>query len=114
MSADVWEDVFKGAGTALIIRGALAVLFAALVILWPDATVLAPVLLFGIFALTDGAVAVGDWFRRRRQRSMWALAGGLASVGAGVVSLFWPGPRPWPWHWSSGSGRSCLAPPRPG
>lgn len=91
MSADVWEEVLKGTGTALIIRGAAAVLFAALVILWPDATVLALVLLFGIFALIDGAVAVADLVRRRRRRSVWALAGGLVSVAAGVVSLFWPG-----------------------
>lgn len=86
----------KGAGAALIIRGALALIFGVAVIVWPQATVLLLVILFGIFAIADGIMAIVLWVNQRRHGSGrglgWLLAGGIVSVLAGVAALFWPGP----------------------
>ncbi|MFD1212278.1 HdeD family acid-resistance protein [Arthrobacter sp. GCM10027362] len=84
----------KGSGTALIIRGVLAILFGVMVIAWPQATVLVLVVLFGVFAIADGITAIIHWAAQRRggRRLGWLLAGGIVSVLAGIVALAWPGP----------------------
>jgi len=86
----------KGSGAALIIRGVLAILFGVVVIAWPQATVLVTVILFGIFAVADGILAIVQWAGQRRHgrgRGLgWLLAGGIVSVLAGVAVLAWPGP----------------------
>lgn len=94
MSNRLFEEVFRGSATALIIRGIAAVLFGILVLLLPDVPVLALVLLFGVYALIDGVAGTVDWFRRRR-RSPWALAGNAISIIAGIVAVLWPGSPPW-------------------
>jgi hypothetical protein len=43
----------------ITLRGALAVVFGLLAIMWPAITVLALVLLWGAYALIDGITAVG-------------------------------------------------------
>jgi uncharacterized membrane protein HdeD (DUF308 family) len=91
MSNRLFEEVFRGAAAALIIRGIAAVLFGILVLLWPDVPVLALVLLFGVYALIDGVAGTVDWFRRRTRRSPWALAGNAISIIAGIVAVLWPG-----------------------
>ncbi|VXC30885.1 conserved membrane hypothetical protein [Arthrobacter sp. 9AX] len=85
------QKIFEGTGTALFVRGALAILFAILVILWPGATVLALVFLFGFYAGVDGITNIVHYFSDRPRRSAWALVGGIASVLAGIVAFVWPG-----------------------
>ncbi|MCG2624286.1 DUF308 domain-containing protein [Arthrobacter sp. I2-34] len=85
----------KGSGAALIIRGILAILFGIAVIVWPQASVLVLVVLFGIFAIADGITAIVHWATQRRawdgrRYSGWVLAGGIISVLAGIVALVWP------------------------
>src|SRR4051794_26744076 len=84
----------KGSGAALIIRGTIAILFGVVVIVWPQATVLVTVILFGIFAIADGILAIVQWAGQRRHgRGLgWLLAGGVISVLAGIAVLAWPGP----------------------
>jgi uncharacterized membrane protein HdeD (DUF308 family) len=84
------RDLFKGSGTALIIRGSVAVLFGFLVILWPGPTVLALVILFGIYAIVDGVTSIGHFVSNRASRSVWQIVGGIVSVAAGIVALVWP------------------------
>ena len=74
------------------LRGILALVFGVLALIWPDLTVLALALLFGIYALIDGAGLLADAFRQRqdRPRRVWAVLGGLLGVAAGVVTLVWP------------------------
>ena len=91
MSDPMAEQLFKGSGTALIIRGVAAILFGILVVLWPGASVLALVILFGIYAVFDGAISIVQYFTRKTRRSVWQLGGGIISVLAGLVAFAWPG-----------------------
>jgi uncharacterized membrane protein HdeD (DUF308 family) len=86
------QQLFKGSGSALIVRGVVAVLFGILVVAWPGVTVLALVFLFGIYAIIDGVTNIGHYLsRRKRRRSAWQLVGGIISVLAGVIAMVWPG-----------------------
>jgi uncharacterized membrane protein HdeD (DUF308 family) len=74
-------------------RAVLALIFGLLTVAWPGITLLALVVLFGVWCLIDGlSLAIstvrGDDDSRRR----WADGlGAVASVGLGVVTLVWPG-----------------------
>lgn len=77
----------------IVLRGALAVLFGLLAILWPDITVLALVLLWGAYALVDGVAAVGIGLSNRAApgelRLIYGLLGVLG-VAVGVLTFVWP------------------------
>jgi uncharacterized membrane protein HdeD (DUF308 family) len=77
----------------LALRGVLALLFGVSALLWPDVTVLALALLFGAYALVDGAGMIGGVLTREvvqeRPRRAYLLAG-FAGLLAGVMSLLWP------------------------
>jgi uncharacterized membrane protein HdeD (DUF308 family) len=90
MSGAIARDLFKGSGTALLIRGIVAVLFGILVILWPGPTVVALVFLFGIYAIIDGVTSIVQYIRHKESRSAWQIVGGIVSVLAGIVALVWP------------------------
>jgi uncharacterized membrane protein HdeD (DUF308 family) len=78
--------------TVLVLRAVLAVAFGLVALLWPDLTLLALTLAFGVYAILDGVASVVDAVRHRRRSRWWlGLLGGLASVAAGVVALIWPG-----------------------
>jgi uncharacterized membrane protein HdeD (DUF308 family) len=74
------------------LRGLLAVIFGVLALIWPQATVQALVLIFGVYVLFDGLFttisAVVE--RRRYQRWGWVLVGGLLGIAIGVLALLWP------------------------
>ena len=91
MSDTLAQQLFKGSGTTLIIRGLAAVLFGILVLVLPGVSVLALVILFGIYAVFDGATNIVHYVRRKRGRSLWQLVGGIISVLAGLVAFIWPG-----------------------
>lgn len=91
MSDPLAEQLLKGSGTALIIRGAAAILFGILVVLWPGVSVLALVILFGIYVLFDGVANIVHYASRKKRRSVWQLVGGIVSVFAGLVTFAWPG-----------------------
>ncbi len=78
----------------ITLRGALAVVFGLLAIVWPGITVLALVLLWGAYTLIDGITAVGlavsDRSAPADHRWMYGLLG-LLGVGAGVITFVWPG-----------------------
>ena len=77
----------------LVLRGALAVLFAVLTFFWPGLTVLVLVYLFGAYALIDGVIAVAAALQRiGRQERWWAmLIVGVLGIGAGIITFVWPG-----------------------
>lgn len=91
MSDTLGQQLFKGSGTALIIRGIAAVLFGILVVVWPGVSVLALVILFGIFAIFDGATNIVHYVTRKGRRSVWQIVGGVISVLAGLAAFVWPG-----------------------
>jgi len=74
-------------------RGAAAVAFGVVTLIWPQVTVLALALVFGTYALVDGAMLLTTAWRNRRER--WpavACAGaGVLSVVAAAVTALWPG-----------------------
>ncbi|MEV6180514.1 DUF308 domain-containing protein [Streptomyces sp. NPDC052015] len=76
-------------------RGAIAVLFGGLTLVWPQVTVLALARAFGTYALADGAVLLGAAWRHRgelRPAVVCAAAAGALGIAAGAMTALWPGP----------------------
>jgi uncharacterized membrane protein HdeD (DUF308 family) len=76
----------------LALRGAFAILFGIVALVWPGITVFALVLLFGAYALADGIVAVAQAVRGTTggPRGLLALSG-VAGIALGIAALAWPG-----------------------
>jgi uncharacterized membrane protein HdeD (DUF308 family) len=76
----------------LALRGAFAILFGIVALVWPGITVFALVLLFGAYALADGVVAVTQAVRGTTggPRGLLALSG-VAGIALGIAALAWPG-----------------------
>jgi uncharacterized membrane protein HdeD (DUF308 family) len=76
----------------VVLRGAMAFLFGLFALIWPEITVLAFALLFGVYALADGIGLLVDAFRNphRSNRGMRIL-GGVLGVLAGLIAIIWPG-----------------------
>jgi uncharacterized membrane protein HdeD (DUF308 family) len=91
MSETITTGLFKGSGTALLIRGIAAVLFGILVLLWPGLTLLALVFLFGSYAIVDGVTGLWHYASAKDRRSVWQIVGGVISVAAGIIAMVWPG-----------------------
>src|SRR5256885_4424651 len=76
------------------LRGALAVLFGVLALVWPAITIGVLVLLFGAYALVDGVFALGSALfggARVEGRRAWLILEGVVGVAAGIVAFVWPG-----------------------
>lgn len=91
MADTLAPQLFKGSGTALVVRGVAAILFGILVVAVPGVSVLALVFLFGIYAVIDGGTNIVHYVSGRKRRSVWQLVGGIISVLAGIVAFVWPG-----------------------
>ncbi len=78
---------------ALVIRGLAAIAFGMLTFLKPSISMMALVLLWGAYALVDGVFAIVTSIQGARIVPGWGwlLAGGIVSIGAGVVAFIWPG-----------------------
>jgi len=74
------------------LRGLFAVIFGVLALVWPGATLLALVLLFGAYALVDGVFAVAFGIASYKDNERWwaVLLEGLAGIVIGVLTFFWP------------------------
>jgi uncharacterized membrane protein HdeD (DUF308 family) len=74
-------------------RGALAIAFAVVILIWPGIGLGTLIALFGTFALITGASTFGNAFRLPLQRSerVWLALEGLIGVVVGVVVFVWPG-----------------------
>jgi uncharacterized membrane protein HdeD (DUF308 family) len=76
----------------VLLRGIAAIVFGVLAFGWPGLTLLALVVLYGIFALSDGLLALAAAIAGGAPVSRWwLLAAGLAGLAAGIVTLLWPG-----------------------
>jgi uncharacterized membrane protein HdeD (DUF308 family) len=79
---------------ALAIRGAAAIIFGLLALIWPGITLTALVLLFGAYALVDGVFAVASAIMGRGEpssRRWWHALEGVAAIVAGILTFIWPG-----------------------
>jgi uncharacterized membrane protein HdeD (DUF308 family) len=86
-------STFAANWRALGLRGLVALLFGLVVLFWPGLVLTVLAVLFGIYALVDGAITFVPALRspdRGAQRSL-PLAEGAVGVIAGVVALLWPG-----------------------
>jgi uncharacterized membrane protein HdeD (DUF308 family) len=78
---------------AIAIRGVLAILFGAVALIFPGATILSLVIVFSAYLVVDGIFAIVSAVRAARQHERWwtlALAGVVNIVGGALVYL-WPG-----------------------
>src|SRR6266536_2363236 len=77
----------------ILLRGIVGVIFGVLAFVWPGATLLALVFVWGAYAILDGAFALYlTYLADRQQRRWWQyLLEGLAGIGAGIVAFGWPG-----------------------
>ena len=76
---------------AVALRGAAAIVFGLIALLWPNLTLTALVFVFGFFALLEGFVTLVGMFTGASPRPWWSqLLGGLLSVAAGLIAIFTP------------------------
>ncbi|HTP27088.1 MAG TPA: HdeD family acid-resistance protein [Anaeromyxobacteraceae bacterium] len=76
----------------LALRGAAAIAFGILTFFWPGASLLALVLLFGIYALVNGAINLALAARSTGEGRWSSMAfEGVASIVAGALAILWPG-----------------------
>lgn len=76
----------------ILLRGVCAITFGILTILWPGLSLLTLVLLYGVFALFDGGLAIGAAIMGGTPAPRWWLAlVGLLGIAVGALTLVWPG-----------------------
>ena len=77
----------------VLLRGILAVLFGILALVFPGLTLTTLVLLFGIYAIIDGAATIYMAFRSRTSNTRWwvLLVEGIIAVIAGIAAFVYPG-----------------------
>lgn len=89
---ETMNELFSRAWWMLALRGAVALLFGILALLWPGLTLLWLVALFATYALISGVVSiVGAVKNRHSDREWWlVLLVGLVSAGAGIIAILHP------------------------
>jgi len=75
------------------VAGVITILFGLGALLWPGLTVVILILLFGIFAIVEGVLALVDMFRRMGQRRTWwpQLVLGVVGIVASLFVFAYPG-----------------------
>lgn len=75
-----------------VLRGLAAIVFGALALLWPGATVVALTAFIAAYALVDGIVAIGSAVRMRAVFDRWwmLLVQGLISTAFGIFAFVNP------------------------
>jgi uncharacterized membrane protein HdeD (DUF308 family) len=78
---------------AMAVRGAVAIAFAFLILVWPSIGLTALIALFGAFALVSGLATIVGAFSvpTPGNRRAWLVIEGLLGVAVGVVVFIWPG-----------------------
>jgi uncharacterized membrane protein HdeD (DUF308 family) len=74
------------------LRGALAIVFWVLALVWPAITIASLVILFGAYSLVDGIFAVIGGFSMAGQRERWwvMVLEGVAGIIIGLITFFSP------------------------
>lgn len=76
---------------ALAIRGIAAIIFGLLALFWPGITLLVFVIIFAIYALSDGVFAIVAAVNSSSREGWALLLEGVLGIAAGVLALFIPG-----------------------
>jgi uncharacterized membrane protein HdeD (DUF308 family) len=74
------------------LRGALAIAFAVVILIWPSIGLATLIALFGAFALVSGLTTIAGAFSVPfgRERRAWLVVEGLIGVAVGVAVFIWP------------------------
>jgi uncharacterized membrane protein HdeD (DUF308 family) len=77
---------------AVVLRGAVAILFSIVLFTRPAISLAMLVLLFGAYAFADGALSLISAFRRKvHDTPRWYLVlEGILGIAAGLLTFFWP------------------------
>jgi uncharacterized membrane protein HdeD (DUF308 family) len=76
-----------------VVRGALAIIFGLIAVIWPHITAGAILWVVAIFAIVDGIVAIYDAIRYRSEGgTALGVTLGAVAVIFGIIALVWPGP----------------------
>jgi uncharacterized membrane protein HdeD (DUF308 family) len=76
----------------LLIRGLCAIALGVCAAFWPGITLLALVILFCAFAITDGVASLVLGIRGEPDGTIWwtMVVLGVLAIAAGVIAFFWP------------------------
>ncbi len=76
-----------------LLRGLAAIAFGVLSLIWPGLSLVTLVLLFGAYALVDGAFALAAAIvgRGNAEFRWWLVLVGLLGIAIGVATFLWPG-----------------------
>ena len=76
----------------LLLRGIAAIIFGALAFAWPGLTLLSLILLYGAYALADGAIAIIAAIKGDAPAARWWLAiVGILGIAVGAFTFLLPG-----------------------
>jgi uncharacterized membrane protein HdeD (DUF308 family) len=90
---DRFATILERGWWRLLLRGLAAIAFGLLTWVQPGISLAALVLLFGVYSIVDGVLAVWTAVAGRRDQEHWwmLLLGGLLGIGVGIVTLAIPG-----------------------
>ena len=87
------ERIFARTWKLLALRGAIAIAFAFVLLVWPDIGLTAMVAVVGAFALASGFMSgVAAWMLpgAARQQRVWLAVHAILGLAVGVAVLVWP------------------------
>lgn len=74
----------------VVVRGAAAVIFGLVALIWPGVTTVALAFVFGVFALVDGVVLGFAAFRAASGTRLPLVVQSVLGILLGVAALIWP------------------------
>lgn len=86
--------MFEGVSwQAIALRGLVGVIFGLLALFAPVTTALSLILVFSIYLMADGFLAIASAFKAMRARHAWGLLAleGVANILASLILFFMPG-----------------------
>jgi len=84
------DKILSKAWWALLLRGILAIVFAATAVIWPSLTLTVLVIMFGAWALVDGIFALGGAIIHHQGEWGWLVLEGLVGIAAGLIAFIAP------------------------
>jgi len=87
------SEVLKRGWWRVLLRGLAAIALGVLAFVRPDIALASLVYAFGIYFLVDGGLAAWTAIEGRKLSEYWwvLLLGGLAGIGAGILTFIYPG-----------------------
>lgn len=86
-----YDQLRKGARTALIVQGVLSILMGVLFLLMPMASAFVVAIFFAAWLVVNGIVSLISHFQRDKEhRSAWVLVAAILSIVVGIIAIFLP------------------------